>query len=450
MFSSLFISKRYLFLTSRALNSSKAPNPFEQLMRQSPSTTSKKPNRFSLQYEKSSQTSQNRNEGNRSFNGQRKYPPGAQNESQGKGFGQSQGQRDRPRSIDREPRRDWKGASENNSRNGNRSSYNNRNGYSERAGRTGGNGSYGSSRQGGDRHRAPMRFENHTGSAKAQEALKQMILKVYEANTGFKVNYRNSEGKLELVHLLQITNNLDLNEEGISILNSLFDVNLPIIKKISAKVMLQLYSDELAAQVEDRLLASGSAHAKKVVDSRLKVERKKSAIKMVNLAWTISISDMQNQKRKEIEKRIMAGEKFSIVIGEKSSISKRKKMLKEVGEENEDLEGVEEVYSSGLNHLNDEEYELEIQKRERLFETVESILAEHRCRNNVSGSLERQMFVTVEPIKVVSQEPEKLNKKEELSAKELRRLRRLEKAKGSEPGSSGEDLDAMYLFKIHD
>lgn len=441
MISSLYISRRYIFQSSRALNAAKAPNPFEQLMKKSPSPTSKKPNRFSLQYEKPSGQNQN---GNRS-SALRKYPTIPSNQSQGKAPSPSNGQRDRPRFGDKEPKREWRGTNEGN---GNRSVYSNRNGYGDRAGKGGGNGARGANgAKSGDRHNPSMRFENRTGSAKAQEALKQMILKVYEANTGFKVNYRNSEGKLELIHLLQITNNLDLNEEGISILNSLFDVNLPIIKKIPAKAMLQLYSDELAAQVEGRLLASGSAHAQKVVDSRLKVERKKSAAKMVNLAWTISISDMQNQKRKEIEKRILAGDKFSIVMGDKASISKRKRLLKEV-EESEDTEGAEEVFSSGLNHLDDEEYELEIQKRERLFETVESILAEHRCRNNVSGSLERQMFVTVEPIKVVAQEPAKLKKREELSAKELRRLKRLEKAKGSESGNSGEDLDAMYLFKI--
>lgn len=476
MLKSLCISKRYLYQTSRVLNSAKAPNPFELLMKKSPdNTTSKKPNRFSLQYDKSSPMRQNNSKNLRKSGGGSQNQSQGQFQNQGKGQGQVQTQGYQSQAQRGEfgnKNTNWRGNNDNNGYNNKRSVYSNRNERANRVGSNGQNGPgsigstspydngndglrVGGSRGGprgssGDKHRPSMRFENRTGSAKAQEALKQMILRVYEANTGFKVNYRNPEGKLELIHLLQITNELDLNEEGISVRNSGSDANLPIVSKIPAKVMLQLYSDELAAKVEDRLLASGSAHAQKVVDSRLKVERKKSATKMVNLAWTISISDMQKQKRKEIEKRISAGERFTIIMGDKASISKRKKQLKDLGDENEGTDAAEEEYSSGLNHLDDEEYELEIKKRERLFETVESILAEHRCRNSISGSLERQMFVSVEPIKVTTQDQVKLKKKEELSPKELRRLKRLEKAKGADSGNNGDDLDAMYLFKIDD
>lgn len=299
--------------------------------------------------------------------------------------------------------------------------------------------------------RPSTRFENKTGSAKAQEALKQIILKVYEANTGFKVNLRDEEGKLVSVHLLEVTNKLNLSEEGISVLNSHFDVNLPIIKKVPAKEMLQLYSDELAAQIEVKLLASGSAHAKKVVNNRLKVERKKSALKMVTLAWSISVSDLNVQKRKEIEKRIVAGEKFSIIIGDKSTKFRRRALLQEAEEETDVDEVNETQNSSGLNHLNDEEYELEIAKRERVFDSVELILANHRCKNSVSGSLEKQMTINVEPIKVVQQESATVvPNKEILTPKEARRLKRLEKAREAESGSSSVDPDAMYLFKIQE
>lgn len=346
-----------------------------------------------------------------------------------------------------------------------RPNYSNR----EKSGRDSGKGSgpkgkNGWSRNGRDdrRQQNQVRFENFTGSSRAQEALKQIILRVNEANTGCRVNLRDESGKLVAKHLLQITNALDLKEEGLALINIQADADLPLVKKVSVKDMIQLYSDKLAAEIEEQLIASGNARAQRVVQNRLKVERKKSAAKIVNLAWAISISDMQNQKKKEIEKRIVSGEKFSINIGGKALNFKQRKLgktLDEVLEENGDEDSELVSPQSDLTQLNDEDYELEIRKRERVFATVELILAEHRCRTSVVGSLEKQMYVNVEPIISTEQSSTKDNSKttqsEQLSPKELRKLKRLEKAKGtdntkSSAAESEGNPDDMYLFKIED
>lgn len=301
-----------------------------------------------------------------------------------------------------------------------------------------------------DRRNRVPRFENKTGSSRAQEALKLVILNVGRANSRYQVNFRNLDGKLETLHLLEISNSLDLTEQGISCSGGAVDMQLPIVKIIPAKEMLQKYLDEVAAQVEKKLLASGSLHAKKVVENRLKAERKKSAAKIVNLLWNISVGDFENQKTKEIEKRITTGERFSIIVGHKSSLAKRRRQLKEV-EGLVGLEVVEETQKSSLDHLDDEDYEFELKKRERLFERIELILVEHRCKNSISGSLETQMFLSVHPIKATVQEPPK-QEKEIHSAKELRRMKRMEKLKSQQPAQTLEvnddDPDAMYLFKI--
>lgn len=288
-----------------------------------------------------------------------------------------------------------------------------------------------------------MRFENQTGSARTQQALREIILKVKQASPRFQVTLRDENGKLSNVHLLKVTNALDLRKEGLKLIDTHSTSGLPMVTKVPAKDMLQAHSDALAAQVEEKLLASGNARAQKVLRNRLHVHRKKSAVKIVNLAWAISSSDLQNQKRKEIEKRIGSGERFTIVLGDKSG----RRNINRVLEEDAELSAEPEVpvHSSLLSF--GEENDLELQKRQKVLANVEMILAELRCKKSLSGHLERQIFVDVEPI-VQQDKTESKQKMEQLSSKK-RRLARMEKSAESHRNEDV-DPDALYLFKIED
>ncbi|RKP32607.1 hypothetical protein METBISCDRAFT_21294 [Metschnikowia bicuspidata] len=290
-----------------------------------------------------------------------------------------------------------------------------------------------------------MRFENQTGSARTQQALREIILKVKQASPRFQVTLRDENGKLSNVHLLEVTNALDLREEGLKLIDTHSTSGLPMVTKVPAKDMLQAYSDALAAQVEEQLLASGNARAQKVLRNRLLMHRKKSAVKMVNLAWAISSSDLQNQKRKEIEKRIGSGERFTIVLGDKSG---RLNINREL-EDDAELSAEPEVpVRSSLLSFSEEKYDLELQKRQKVLANVEMILAELRCKKSLSGHLERQIFVDVEPI-VQQDKTESKQKKEQLSSKEQRWLARMEKSAESHR-KEDVDPDALYQFKIED
>lgn len=304
-----------------------------------------------------------------------------------------------------------------------------------------------------NRQRELHRFDNDTGTERTRLALKLVIDKVMAAQTNYQVNFRDESGKLSSQHLYKICNRLDMDQEGLAYIGIQAELGLPMVKKVTAKEMLQSYSDDLAAEVEKQLLASGSSRAQKVLRNRLNAEKRKSATKVVNLAWAISISDLQHQKKKEIEKRIANGEKFSIVVGDKATAAKIRKTGRDTEEDLEELETMDSPRNrrNNLKNLDDELYELEMQKRERLLENLDQILEELNCKTTIFGSIDKQIFVNVEPVGGTEPAISESTANEQLSAKEQRRLKRMEKSTGSQkPAAQEFDPDAMYLFKIED
>lgn len=392
-----------------------------------------RPNRFSLQYEKKAEKERNHSAGNKNNFGQRRTNA-PQNDRVNSsrlrdGVGNA-GSRPRFQGDRRDNRANSKGQYYLNGRD---------------------DGKHGS----WSRQRETHRFENDTGTERTRLALKLVIEKVIAAQTNYQVNFREESGKLISQHLYKICNRLDLDQEGLAYIGIQAELGLPMVKRVTSKEMLQVYSDELAAEVEKQLLASGSSRAQKVLRNRLNAEKRKSAAKVVNLAWAISMSDLQHQKRNEIEKRIANGEKFSIVVGDKATAAKIRKTGRDSEDDLEELETIETPRGrkNSLKNLDEELYELEMQKRERLLEQLDVILEEMKCKTSIFGSIDKQIFVNVEPVggTELAGKSESSKTNEQLSAKEQRRLKRMEKnADNQKPKAEEFDPDTLYLFKIEE
>lgn len=298
-----------------------------------------------------------------------------------------------------------------------------------------------------------FRFECPSENSKL--AVNDIIAKVKECGTGHFVNFvdPNDGGKLKRCHFSEIINSTDFSVVGLSFIpppqphNGKDPANpapasaskkLPIIKSISPREMVQKFSDLLAEQKEKELLEMGSSAARKALNHRLNSERKKSALKAINLSWTISIKDLTNQKRNEIEKRISKGERFVIFLGgrRKSGDSAR-----------EDLEELQKTVSD-LDSAAGETDDIETQRRIMVVEKLQQILNDASCKYDEGGSVKlRWFFSCIPPMK----EKPKTEESEKPSSKEIKKQRRLEKEKKRETKKTEEpDLDLLYLMKIED
>lgn len=303
---------------------------------------------------------------------------------------------------------------------------------------------------GSDQAKRPriVTFEIRTGSDKAQTALKQVITNVHKISSSYKVNHVDpTTSKLNQVHLADVVNNLDLGVNGLLLIAPKQPGELPLVRTISVMDMVKSYSDELAALKEKELLQLGSTRAQRSIGQRMQAEKKKSATKIIAIAWSISASDLMNQKKNEIQNRIKKGEKFSVYIGERQSLyNARKSLEKENGVLNQ-------LDTSGFNwgKMSEDALAVEMKKREMIFQKLEELLSEFECKFETSGSLDARMMVNVTP--KATPKSEKRDDEEAPSAKELKRIRKAEKArelaeKAKQKATDADDLDSLYQFKI--
>ncbi|KAF3986501.1 hypothetical protein FT663_01594 [Candidozyma haemuli var. vulneris] len=300
-----------------------------------------------------------------------------------------------------------------------------------------------------------VKFTFETASDQGKLAIKDLIKEVQKVNPTYEVQFRDDVTKESFrSNLSEIVNQLDFAEDGLTVSfprQESGKVSLPIIKKVSIKDMLKKYSDKLAAQKEKELLESGSTAARKAAQHKLQVERKKSAIKVVPISWSISDSDLRNQKFLNIQKRVEKQDKFFVYIGDKSSLSASRKL-----NEKEQLLG-SLTNGDTLRRTAEDSLEIELLKREKLVDKVRQLLVELGCPFEETGSVDARAAFDCTPRKTAEPKGAKtaVDSSGELSEKELKKQRRLEKAKAKEEEKAKasvpkDDLDSLYSFKLDD
>lgn len=287
-----------------------------------------------------------------------------------------------------------------------------------------------------------VRFNFDTGSEKAKSALKDIISRVQKLGTQYKVNFVDPEtNKLAAMHLVEIVNSTDFNKNGLLVIEPKSDGDLPLIRVIKVQDMMKEYSDKLAAIKEKELLELGSFAAKKALNLRMQAEKKKSALKILTLSWSISVSDLVNQKKNEIMKRVNKGEKFIIFVGEKLSLysarnssDKEDGILKQLG-----------TSRTKWDRMDEDELQLELKKRELVVEKLKELLDEAESKYEVSGVLEARMMLNVTPkVKSTAGADDK-----EVTGREMRKIKKQAKSK-EKTKIDEDDLDSLYLFRIQD
>lgn len=282
-------------------------------------------------------------------------------------------------------------------------------------------------------------FEFQSGSVQAQAALKDLIMQIKDVSPQYKVRYVNpNTGKIDRTHLVNVANELDLTKFGLIIVGASDEV--PMVKQVKVADMISKYTDRLALQKEKELLEMGSRTAQKVVNQRLRVEKKKSALKVLEIKWKISIADLKNQKTNEIARRIDKGEKFTIYI-------KSKNQRDDLADQEEDEESTGSSNNILYGKMDEEELSIELKRREMVYTTVLEILDELPCSYKVEGKLETRLSIHVQPEKKEVQPERKDTKAEEKDAKKEKKTKKEKKKKEK---LEDQDLDAMYLMKIED
>lgn len=289
-----------------------------------------------------------------------------------------------------------------------------------------------------------VKFNFDTGSEKATSALKEIITKVQKLGPSYKVNFVSPESnRLTQMHLVDIVNTTDLNKHGLLVIEPKNEGELPLIRLIDVKGMVKEYSNRLAALKEKELLDLGSFAAQRALNQRLQAEKKKNATKVLTLSWSISVSDLANQKKNEIIKRVNKGDKFIIFVGEKSSLYSARNSS---DKEDSILRNLD-TSRTKWDRMDEDELSLELKKRELLVEKLSQLLDESGSKYEVSGNLDARMVFNVSP----KPNTAGVADEGELSPKELKRARKLAKEKEKPLAKIGDDdLDSLYLFKIED
>ena len=169
----------------------------------------------------------------------------------------------------------------------------------------------------------------------------------------------------------------------------------------------------------------------KTLEIKLKQEQKKSTTKEFQLKWNISINDLKNQKKLEIQKVIQNSKsQKSFLINVVYNKSNPGRLIDTIFKDEEDLE-------------------IEFKKRELLKKILEEeILNDLDCKWSVEGDLKTKLVYQVTP-KQIQQETNKSVDKEEQPKKEKKKKQLHTQAKPKSK-TSEEDLDDLYLFKIED
>ena len=240
-------------------------------------------------------------------------------------------------------------------------------------------------------------------------------------------------------HLVDICNCLDLKQNGLILIPPKNDAEPCMVKQTTNIEMIRNYSEELAVLKEKELLEKGSVTALKALKQRQKAEKKKSAIKSLQMFWHISVGDLKNQKRSEIQSRLSKGESFNIYVKSKG------------GPAFEDLEDdfKGDDITKSAKYRDEDALSLELKKREMIYNVLQEILQELPCQYEVKGSVETRLLIPITPTDVCKTETE-------IKKSELKKNARAQKQKQKQDKKQQKvikdesDLEALYLFKIED
>ena len=282
----------------------------------------------------------------------------------------------------------------------------------------------------------PRKFEFKEGSETSKSAISSLISKIYYQSSNFMVEQVGESGLIK-IHLSKILENLNLSKQGIQLIDRPKSDDdeggrlLPLIKIVPIQEMNSWYNDLLAKSKQIELLEIGSVKTLKTLEIKLKQEQKKSATKEFQLKWSISINDLKNQKKLEIQKIIQNSKtQKSFLINVVYNKSNPGRLIDTIFKDEEDLE-------------------IEFKKRELLKKILEEeILNDLDCKWSVEGDLKTKLVYQVTP-KQIQQETNKSVDKEEQPKKEKKKKQLHTQAKPKSK-TSEEDLDDLYLFKIED
>ncbi|KAK6205171.1 mitochondrial translation initiation factor-domain-containing protein [Scheffersomyces amazonensis] len=292
-------------------------------------------------------------------------------------------------------------------------------------------------------------FQLTTGSEFSQSALKDLIRKVEELETKYVVNYLNPDSnQIQEKHLEEITNKLNLEEEGLLLIVK--ENDLPLVRHIKVVDMVKSYSEELAQKKQQELLESGNSAALRAAHQRMKQEHKKSAEKSVTLYFSISVSDLVNQKKREMTKFIESGTKFIIYLTMKRPYFSSKKSSTEVdsesGSKTYDIRNAAK-FRDDTGEVDEDLFDIELAKRQLILDNLVKVLDEFGCTYNIEGAIHNRMKIDVTPKEVPKEAQQRPQASSSKKVKEKKEKRSKEPAKTKK---SEEDLDALYSFKIED
>ena len=276
----------------------------------------------------------------------------------------------------------------------------------------------------------PRKFEFKEGSETAKSAITSLISKIHLQSPDFIVEQVTKSG-LRKVHLSQIFTNLNLSNEGIQVIER-NDEELPLIKVVPVQEMNSWYTDLLTKVKLMELLKLGSAKTMKTLEIKLKQEQKKSTTKELLLKWNISLNDLKNQKKLEIEKIVKNGKQKVFLINIVYGKTQPGRSISSIYNDPEDLE-------------------IEMKKREMLKNILEEeILNSLDCKWTVEGDLETKLNYHV-TLKQTQQSTDSTVQTQTPQQKKEKKIKQLhEQQVKPKPKASDEDLDNLYLFKIED
>ncbi|RCK58236.1 Altered inheritance of mitochondria protein 23, mitochondrial [Candida viswanathii] len=312
--------------------------------------------------------------------------------------------------------------------NKNHNNHNNRSPYPPRnnAQRQG----YGTRRHQGPIHPSKVRLTN--ASDTKASAIKHIIKQVGELSPSFEVEQITDRGLVPM-HLSDIIKGLDLDQDGIKLRERLGSDGVPLIQVVPVREMTAEFRKYLNTVREQELVAMGNPKMLKTMELRQKRMKKLSEYKEVEIRWGISVRDLREQKKKEIQ-RIFASDKkkqFYITLLH--------------------FKMPDDPWANEREKRKDpEQYALKV-KRNKAVQLIveEEILNELNCRWTVEGDPEMRLMYTVSK---KDPTPEELEAEKQAAAeKEAKKKKKKQpKQTKAKQNLSEESLDDLYLFKIED
>lgn len=290
-----------------------------------------------------------------------------------------------------------------------------------------------------------LKFRFDTGTDQAQAAVKDLITRVHKYDTQYRVQFLDpNTNKIRPMHFVDVVNGTNFATEGLLVVGPK-EGELPLVRVNKVPDMIRDYTNKLAGIKERELLELGSHTAKRAVSMRAQAEKKKSATKVLTLAWNISVSDLLNQKKNEIFKRVKKEENFVIFVGEKGSLHNARRLA-----EKED--GFLKLLGTLVTVVEtdaEEELTIEQRRREMILERLKEILAEMECKYEVTGGVDTRLALACTP-KVGGKNKVVQTDDPELLPKELKRLKKAarQKERVETKKIDEDDLDSLYQLKI--